>query len=144
MTNGTYRGKNILRYPPFKWNLHRAHIYDPASRRRRRRGETAPAPENFLLLSTKVNLNQPAPAPVWQSHAIFGAICDKKTVKIKLWLEHNAGRCIFRDNCKSYFRIFCFAPSWTYLAWKLLLIRVYAFQALQQNLFWAKRTPDSS
>ena len=108
MTNGTYEGKNIFN---FKWKLHRAHIYDPALRRRRRRGETAPAPENFLLLSTKVNLNQPAPAPVWQSHAIFGAICDKKTVKIKLWLEHNAGRCIFRDNCKSYFRHFLLCPE---------------------------------
>ena len=50
-------------------------------------------PKTFPLLSTKVNLNQAAPTssatPLWQSHAISAQFATK-SVKILLWLEHNA------------------------------------------------------
>ena len=112
-----------------------AHTYEPALRRRRTAVKLHSSSKNF----PKVNLNQPAPSLAKSRN--FCAICDKKTVKIKLWLEHNAAagwlvHILYSEIiATSYFRIFWFAASWTYLAWKQLLIRVSAFRLFNKISF---------
>ena len=88
--------------------------------------------------------HRPTPTPVWQSHAISAQFATKKLYKNHtLWLKHNTADCwcIFRDNCKSYFRIFWFAGSWTYLAWRQILIRVRCFSGSSTKSLLAREDP---